>query len=168
MSNQTQLSSILNDIIVANEKDNLISLVPLFICVIAPTLYSRNLSALDSPGGPGASSVTPAWRTGLWHVIHLRVFDGIITDPETINSIFQKVHDTMNPLRDFTPEAGAYQNEGDVFETDPASTFWGAVNYNCLLAIKKEVDPDNILSVHQGIGWDKTDERYSCYPEVSV
>lgn len=96
------------------------------------------------PGGPGASSVAPAWRTGLWHVIHLRVFDGTTTDPGTVNGIWQKAHDTMNPLHAFTPGSGAYQNEADMFEKDPISTFWGQGNYNRLLQIKKQVDPDNI------------------------
>lgn len=168
MANQTKLSTILNDIITTNEVENLVSIVPLFICVTAPTLYSQNLPTTDLPGGSGAASVTPAWRTGLWHVIHLRVFDGTTTEPAIVNAIWQAAHDTMDPLRVLTPDSGAYQNEAGPFETDPIGTFWGVENYERLLSIKEEFDPDNILTVHQGVGWDETDEKYSCYPDVSV
>jgi hypothetical protein len=74
----------------------------------------------------------------------------------------------MNPLREFTPDGGAYQNEADAFETDPVGSFWGEENYARLLRIKKEVDPMNILSVHNGVGWDTGDERFRCYPDVAV
>jgi hypothetical protein len=74
----------------------------------------------------------------------------------------------MNPLREFTPDGGAYQNEADAFETDPIGSFWGEQNYARLLRIKKEVDPMNLLSVHNGVGWDSEDERFRCYPDVAV
>lgn len=72
----------------------------------------------------------------------------------------------MNPLREFTPGAGAYQNEADTFEPDYVESFWGRENWNRLMRIKKEVDPDNLLTVHQGVGWDPKDSRYRCYPDV--
>ncbi|KAL4787306.1 hypothetical protein BJX76DRAFT_345599 [Aspergillus varians] len=173
-ANQKKLSSTLNDILVASRNNGHgMSLVPpvspLFICVTAPTTYSQNLPESEQSGGPGASAVTPAWRTGLWHAIHLRPFSGsTIDNPGAVRDIFQAAHDTMNPLRQLTPNGGSYQNEGDAFETDPIGTFWGKENYERLLRIKKEVDPTNLLSVHQGVGWDSNDERYSCYPKVDI
>lgn len=71
----------------------------------------------------------------------------------------------MKPLRELTPDGGAYLNEADTFENDPAATFWGEKNYERLLALKKEIDPLNILTTHQAIGWDKNDPRYACYPD---
>ncbi|PWY82171.1 FAD-binding domain-containing protein [Aspergillus heteromorphus CBS 117.55] len=167
-ANQTKLSTILNDILTTSQKSLLPDISPLFISVTSPTIYSQTMPASDQPGGPGASSVTPAWRDGIWHVIHLSPFDAIITDPSIVNGIWQKAHDTMNPLREFTPDSGAYQNEADTFENDPISTFWGRENYERLLRIKKVVDPTNLLTVHQGVGWDRTEERFQCYPDVSI
>jgi hypothetical protein len=70
----------------------------------------------------------------------------------------------MNLLRQLTPDGGAYQNEADTFEPDPADSFWGIDNYNKLMALKQEMDPQNLLIGHQCISWDKTDTRFSCYP----
>ncbi|KAL4860880.1 hypothetical protein BDV12DRAFT_204599 [Aspergillus spectabilis] len=170
-ANQEKLSSILYDILAASQEDSglIPAITPLFICVTAPTIYSQSLPESDQPTGPGASSVTPAWRTGLWHAIHLRSFTGATTrNPDEVRDIFQAAHDTMNPLREFTPDGGAYQNEADAFEPDPVGSFWGEDNYARLLKIKREIDPGNLLSVHNGVGWDSKDERFHCYPDVTV
>ncbi|RDW93782.1 uncharacterized protein DSM5745_01104 [Aspergillus mulundensis] len=172
-ANQEKLTSILNGILLASQSDDhnasVVPSAPLFICVTAPTIYSQNLPESDQPGGPGASSVTPAWRNGLWHSIYIRQFaDSLISDPDAVRDIFQEVHDRMDPLREFTPHAGAYLNEADSFETDPIASFWGEENYARLLEIKEEVDPTNLLSVHQGVGWESDDERFRCYPEVDI
>lgn len=141
-------------------------ILPLFICITGPSNYAVPES--DQPGGPGASAVTPAWRSSPWHVIHTGSWDP--TDPTTggtgsVNAIFAAAHNAMNPLRKLTPDGGAYQNEADTFEPDPAGSFWGMDNYERLMGLKKEMDPGNLLTVHQGIGWDSGDERWGCYPE---
>lgn len=167
-ASQNATSEAIYDIFAADQSNNTLPLIPLFICITAPSTYQVPES--DLPGGPGASAVTPAWRSGPWHLIHYRGWDPI--DPTaggtgSIAASFQAVHDEMNPLRKLTPTGGAYQNEADPFEPDPAATFWGQDNYDRLLKIKREVDPNNILTCHQCIGWDSTDPRYSCYPSVS-
>ncbi|KAL5334483.1 hypothetical protein BJX70DRAFT_405421 [Aspergillus crustosus] len=173
-ANQTTLSSLIHDILIATQNDPYIlnlapAMAPMFIAAVAPAVYSQNLAETDQPGGPGASSVTPAWRTGLWHVIYFRaVEDTAISDAATVRDIFQVVHDRMNPLRQSTPNGGAYVNEADAFETDPVDAFWGKENHARLLRIKREVDPMNLLSVHNGVGWDRQDARFRCYPSVDL
>jgi hypothetical protein len=56
--------------------------------------------------------------------------------------------------------------EADVFETDPEGTFWGQEKYQRLLTIKKAIDPGNILSCWDCVGWDSKAPRYGCYPQV--
>lgn len=51
-----------------------------------------------------------------------------------------------------------------MFEPDPATAFWGTDNYNRLLSLKQEIDPKNILTCWDCIGWDSSDPRYGCYP----
>ncbi|KAL4820470.1 hypothetical protein BDW67DRAFT_95530 [Aspergillus spinulosporus] len=171
-ANQTELTSILTKILTDSQGDYhspSSPVAPLFICVTAPTFYSQNLPESDRPGGPGASSVTHAWRTGLWHSVHIRPFaDSSIRHPNAVRDIFQTVHDRMTPLREFTPHAGAYLNEADTFETDPMDSFWGKENYARLSAINEEIDPTNLLTVHQGVGWKSGDTRFSCYPGVNI
>jgi len=54
-------------------------------------------------------------------------------------------------IRDATPGAGTYAAEADYFEPDWQQAFWGP-NYDRLLSIKRQVDPDNLFRVHHGVG----------------
>lgn len=69
-------------------------------------------------------------------------------------------------MRAITPTAGAYQNEGDVYEPDPVNSFWGKANYDRLLKIKQTLDPNNVMSCFNCIGWVKDDPRFKCYLKV--
>jgi hypothetical protein len=112
------------------------------------------------------SSVTPAWRTSTWHVAAAAGFANGAS-VSTIEQAFVEAHNAGNILRALAPNSGAYQNEAEVFEPDPIDTFWGRANYEQLVAIKNQVDPDNILTCWGCIGWDNSDSIYSCYPQVS-
>lgn len=113
------------------------------------------------------SSVTPAWRDSTWHVAVGTLFSNEASASE-INELFLAMHNAGNILRDLAPDSGAYQNEADVFEPDPIDTFWGQANYEKLAAIKKQVDPNNVMTCLECIGWNPSDERYSCYPDIGV
>ncbi|KAL2828516.1 hypothetical protein BDW59DRAFT_178861 [Aspergillus cavernicola] len=166
--NQQRLSSVLHDILATAQEQNVAALPGLMMYAVTPSLYSRSIPESDLPGGPGAASITPAWRNGLWHVIFTRQFEGTTTEPDVVQDIWQTTHEIMNPLRELTPGGGAYQNEADPFEPDPIGSFWGEENYARLLKIKREVDPTNLLTVHNGVGWDEADGRYNCYPDIKV
>ncbi|EMC94258.1 hypothetical protein BAUCODRAFT_36730 [Baudoinia panamericana UAMH 10762] len=128
---------------------------PLQFLVTAPSSYPNNDTV--------PSSITPAWRSAIWHTI---AGPGIPNNANaaTFASAFKTAHDAATVLRNLAPNSGAYQNEADVYEPDPATTFWGTDNYNRLLSIKKQLDPNNILTCWDCIGWDSTDARYGCYP----
>jgi FAD/FMN-containing dehydrogenase len=66
-------------------------------------------------------------------------------------AIVARVDAAMRPIRDATPEAGAYVNEADLFEPDWQRSFWGD-NYSRLLDIKRRYDPTNLFRVHHGVG----------------
>ncbi|KAL7945855.1 hypothetical protein V8C42DRAFT_321755 [Trichoderma barbatum] len=133
----------------------------------APTNYT--LPKSDLPGGPGEASVSPAWRDAVWHLTYGTQWDPadpVATSPEALSAMFQALSEAMDPMRAITPGAGAYQNEADVYEPDAIASFWGEKNYKRLLAIKKKLDPDNLLSCWNCIGWDVNDERHECYLKV--
>lgn len=129
---------------------------PLQILVTAPSSYTDD----------NTSSVTPAWRNSLWHVTTGITFSNE-ADAATTKRAFQGANAAAGILRQLAPDSGAYQNEADTFEPDPTAAFWGQENYERLSAIKKEVDPGNILTCWDCIGWDKNDQRYDCYPDIS-
>lgn len=62
-----------------------------------------------------------------------------------------KVRAAIEVLRAATPGGGAYLNEADYFEPDWKLSFYGP-HYDRLLAIKRSLDPGNLLSVHHGVG----------------
>ncbi|KAH7304249.1 hypothetical protein B0I35DRAFT_454763 [Stachybotrys elegans] len=134
-----------------------------------PTAFA--LPESDLPGGPGYASVTPAWRNALWHFIYTESWDQgnpAETSPEALEQRFRRVSQAMDPMRAITPGAGAYQAESDIYEPDMIDSFWGQDNYDRLLKIKQDLDPDNLLSCFTCVGWDKADPRHRCYPEMSA
>ncbi|KAI9163703.1 isoamyl alcohol oxidase [Paramyrothecium foliicola] len=132
-----------------------------------PTAFK--LPESDLPGGPGEASVTPAWRNALWHFTYTAVWDQgdpVATRPDALVDIFTKISKDMDPMRAITPGGGAYQSEGDVYEPESVQSFWGQQNYDRLLKIKKELDPDNLLSCFTCVGWERSNPRHHCYPSV--
>lgn len=139
---------------------------PLFINIVGPVLY--DVPASDLPGRPGYASVTPAWRTSPWHVIHQRLWDPADTTVGGAGSYanaYKLAQDETAGLRALVPDGGSYQNEADINEPDAINMFWGKENYERLVEIKKEIDPSNLLTVHQGVGWDPKAARFRCYPK---
>lgn len=151
---------------------------PLQILVTAPSSYQL-------PTEGDTSSVTPAWRNATWHVIAGVAIPNQATAAQYV-AAFKKAHAIADNL---TAVAGTgsgavsnliihqsircalitsqYQNEADTFQTDPQDSYWGSANYAKLSQIKSQVDPGNLLTCHQCIGWTSTDPRYGCYPNIS-
>ncbi|KAK7521616.1 isoamyl alcohol oxidase [Phyllosticta citriasiana] len=120
------------------------------------------------PGGRDSSSVTPAWCNATWEVFVNSVPNHANeTTPLDTRQASADAHEAAERLAALTPGSGVYQNEADTFQTDSEEAFWGRENYEKLYQIKRRVDPDNVLTCHQCIGWQPDDERYSCYPDFS-
>lgn len=129
---------------------------PLQILVTTPSSYTTPDTT---------SAITPAWRSAIWHVIAGTGFANEASSSD-IASAFQAAHDVGNILRSLAPQSGAYQNEAEVFEPDPAGTYWGQENYQRLINIKQQIDPANILTCWNCIGSDPSDARFACYPSA--
>ena len=59
----------------------------------------------------------------------------------------------MDVIRSVSPRSGSYVNESDFFEDDWQHSYWGD-HYPRLVEIKRRYDPDNVFSVHHGVGTD--------------
>ncbi|KAH6684650.1 hypothetical protein B0J14DRAFT_527517 [Halenospora varia] len=110
------------------------------------------------------NSVNPAWRKALVHAV-LAVdwppFD--VAEKAKQESLLTNSY--VKALRDLTPNMGAYVNEvcstipADPNEPDFQHAFWGT-NYERLLAIKKKLDPTDVLWCHPCVGnegWEVVD-----------
>jgi hypothetical protein len=58
-------------------------------------------------------------------------------------------------------DSGAYSNEADTLEDNPALTFFG-VNYPRLSEIKKQIDPTDLFIVNSGVGSERWDGKGLC------
>ncbi|KZP25670.1 FAD-binding domain-containing protein [Athelia psychrophila] len=117
----------------------------------------------------GKTSVTPAWYDSLWHVLYTGTWNASTSVADQRAEI-SSLHNAGNVLRAFAPDGGAYSNEADIYDRDVRpnheESFWGE-NAARLRSIKKDVDPDSVFQVWQGIGWDGADDqKYACYAEL--
>jgi FAD/FMN-containing dehydrogenase len=63
----------------------------------------------------------------------------------------RRVSQAMDVIRGVAQGAGSYVNETDYFEPDWQRSLWGD-NYPRLREIKRIYDPENLFSVHHGVG----------------
>ncbi|KAK5125086.1 hypothetical protein LTR08_005448 [Meristemomyces frigidus] len=132
---------------------------PLQILLTPPSSYPNNDTV--------PASITPAWRAATWHVTAGVAFANN-ADVATIDRAFQAAHDVTWILTALAPNSGAYQNEADTFQDDAPGAFWGAENYHRLLGMKGQMDPTNVLTCWDCIGFDRADARYGCYPAAPL
>ncbi|KAL1948488.1 hypothetical protein VTO73DRAFT_12563 [Trametes versicolor] len=128
--NSTSSRAALSDALVAGAQRHTVTL----LFAVAPYFFK---------GHDGLTSVTPAWREAIWHVIYIDYWAYNTTVSER-TQIYQGLEDSMGVLRQIAPNSGVYRNEASVFEPDYAEAFWGP-NYERLLAIKRKYDPDHLL-----------------------
>ncbi|RPD55526.1 FAD-binding domain-containing protein [Lentinus tigrinus ALCF2SS1-7] len=144
---RTQLTALINDTL---------SFASPYIVAGTPWLF--NTSA--SPGG--ASAVTPAWRDAIWHLSVKWQFSFDDTLAERKEG-YSTLEEHIQRFRDLTPGSGAYFNEGDVYEPDHETSYWGD-NYPKLLAVKRKYDPHGLLDCWQCVGWKgESDDLYQCH-----
>jgi FAD/FMN-containing dehydrogenase len=62
-----------------------------------------------------------------------------------------EVAEAMQALRRLVPEGGSYFAESNFFESSWQREYWGE-NYERLLAIKRQYDPEGLFFVHHGVG----------------
>lgn len=133
------------------------STVNFIIMPVTPTRFN----------GTTGSSLHPSWRTATWLIRINDRWDPFsqAATPSTNHQKFEKVHRAMDPIRALTPDMGVSVSEADSWEENYEEHFWGRENHEKLLKVKNRVDPDGILSVWQGIRFDKKDDRFKCYPQ---
>jgi FAD/FMN-containing dehydrogenase len=72
-------------------------------------------------------------------------------DYKTAQETSDRINKAMNELLKIAPNAGSYVSESNFFQKDWQHAFWGS-NYQRLMAVKKEYDPNGLFFVHHGVG----------------
>lgn len=100
---------------------------------------------------PNVISMTPAWRNTLVHFIVVEGWPDGIAQP-LIDSVYRDITEKkVQPLRNLSPETGAYFNEPDSYEPQWQHAFFGD-NYAKLKAVKQRYDPGNVLWCRRCVG----------------
>jgi FAD/FMN-containing dehydrogenase len=99
---------------------------------------------------PSSSSLNPAWRNAL---VHLVVVQGWPDDTPAsrVKDVYEDITTKTGVLRTLSPETGAYFNEANANEVDWEGSFFGQ-NYGSLRAIKRYVDPGDVLWCRRCVG----------------
>ncbi|KAH7884922.1 hypothetical protein F5I97DRAFT_1811126 [Phlebopus sp. FC_14] len=127
------------------------------ISFVTPVLFN---------GTDNSTSVTPAWRDSIWHLLFTQEWQYNATISETAD-IFASIHNYTQSMKAVAPQSGAYQNEADVYETDHETSFWG-VNYPALLKIKQKYDPKGLLDCWHCVGWKGASaDDFECYLDLT-
>ncbi|ORY01670.1 FAD binding domain-containing protein [Clohesyomyces aquaticus] len=104
-----------------------------------------------APQGKTLNSVNPAFRSEGAMLIAINPVPANATADQLAAGSAKLTNTILGPLRDITPNGGAYANEADIAEPDWQKSFWGS-NYERLLSIKKKWDPTDLFYVHHGVG----------------
>jgi len=112
------------------------------------TLASPTEAVAGWPGND--SAVNPAWRKNRMHAMLMDVQPDRLTAQQAIdrNTLMQGY---MKLLRDVSPGAGAYMNEGDPDEPNWQQAFYGN-HYDRLLEIKQKWDPTGVFWAPTTVG----------------
>ncbi|KAI1293920.1 FAD binding domain-containing protein [Xylaria venustula] len=97
------------------------------------------------------TSVHPAWRTALWHVVHAGEWLEPL-DEFTMQRTTGGFLEMIEPLKKLSPGGGVYLNEAHYLEPDWQQTFFGS-NYDRLLQVKEKYDPTHIFDCYKCVGW---------------
>lgn len=138
------------------------------VSYIKTVLASKNETAGSSTtiglsGGPGVinapkerwGALLPTWRSTYLH----EITTGADADPVEAGSpktalleAAEWLEEAKEPTwREWSPDSGAYLNEGNPYTSDFQKTFYDD-NYEKLLAIKKKYDPTETLYILSGVG----------------
>ncbi|KAL4900866.1 hypothetical protein BDW74DRAFT_188064 [Aspergillus multicolor] len=99
---------------------------------------------------PSDTSILPAWRNALAHVI-VGVQWTSDADWATVYNASTAVTSWMDVLRDLAPNSGAYMSEGDLLEPNQTEAFYG-VHYERLYTLKQQYDPTGVFFALTAVG----------------
>jgi len=101
----------------------------------------------------------PAWRRTYVHAATGAAFasHNLTARAQAISAVGR----ASDALKELAPDMGAYINEANRFEPEWQKVFWGD-NYDRLLKIKRDVDPDDVFWCQPCVGhdrWEEVDDR---------
>ncbi|KAM7200670.1 FAD-linked oxidoreductase [Naviculisporaceae sp. PSN 640] len=115
----------------------------------------------EGKGQGNETSLHPAWRESVWSVVSYGGFHATagLEDRRRAVAGLRNVTKTLEAV---APDGCTYANEADPWTENWETQFWGEENYQRLLRVKQQVDPEGLLSCWHCVGWTPEDEGYGC------
>jgi FAD/FMN-containing dehydrogenase len=101
---------------------------------------------------PGSNSVLPAWRDAAM-LLNFGISQSPSVTSTQLHTLQATANGYMNSFRALTPGGGNYPNEASFNYAYWKTDYYG-VNYDRLLSIKREYDPENMLWGSVNVGGD--------------
>ncbi|KAM3538020.1 hypothetical protein ARSEF1564_009058 [Beauveria bassiana] len=122
-----------------------------------------SVRAVADNGNTVSSSIHPAWRRTLSHITIVRGWSSNTTIYEQRKTQMELTHvqGPMLKALKLPGETMSYMNEGNGFEPDFQSSFWGD-NYPALSQIKRTWDAQDFFIVQKGVGSERWDDDGIC------
>ncbi|KAK4212047.1 FAD-linked oxidoreductase [Rhypophila decipiens] len=115
----------------------------------------------EGTGRSNETSIHPAWYNSVWHVVSYGGFPAS-AGLEERRKVVSGMSDITTRLASVAPDGCTYSNEADPWMKDWSTQFWGDENYKKLVAVKREVDPQNLLTCWHCVGWTPEEDGYEC------
>ncbi|KAI1261853.1 FAD binding domain protein [Xylariaceae sp. FL1019] len=123
------------------------------VAIHTPSDSSPHLPPSPSPEQLNQTSLPAFWREATLQLFTFKLFPDYATPAEQ-EAVFEAA--TQGPgvlLKRLAPASGAYLNEGDAFDPDWRTTYFGK-NDEALRRVKNVVDPDGVLWCRSCVGSD--------------
>ena len=125
-----------------------------------------NVSGEDN----GTNAVLPAWRDATVTMQLTTPWNETAPWSEMVAEGLRMTNEFVPQIEAVTPGSGAYMNEADFRQPNFQDTFYGA-NYNELLQIKQNWDPNSVFYALKGVGsefWTVAEDGRMCRNSSSV
>ena len=108
--------------------------------------------------------MNPTWYNTTTHILVVELWP-VGSDQTVVDTVYKDItQNKVQPLRDLSPETGAYFNEPDSFEPEWQTTFFGP-HYPRLYHIKQKYDPEGVLWCSKCVGseaWAESSDGTLC------
>lgn len=113
-------------------------------------LVHYNMNGAE-PEDTASSAANPAWRDNLMFAIIGLIWDAQTPESDRAAAHIKLTNDLAQRLKDISPGAGGYGNEGDLMDPEFQQSFYGS-NYERLTEIKRKVDPKDVFWAPTAVG----------------
>ncbi|KAF7192638.1 FAD-linked oxidoreductase patO [Pseudocercospora fuligena] len=122
------------------------------------SFFSVASNVSETVAGDVYNAVNPVWRTALLHAVIQAPWDSLASWSTMVASAEKMTSKHVAAFEAVTPGSGVYINEADPNDPRWKESYYG-MNYERLLQVKDNYDPDGIFYALTAVGADRWEEK---------